>query len=102
MTAPARVEIGRYLYSDPGFRDGKVCLTGTGMSLFALVAAYHHGLSIDELAHEYPPIPREQVEAAIGYYHANQRVIDAEMRREDEEEERLYQAWAREHPVEAS
>ena len=74
------------------------------MSLFALVARlFHHGLSIDELAHEYPPIPREQVEAAIGYYHANQRVIDAGMRREDEEEERLVPGAARrEHPVEAS
>jgi len=101
MASPARVDIGRYLYSDPAFRDGKVCLTGTGTSLFALVAAYRERLNAGDVAREYAHIPRDQVEAAIAYYLANQQGIDAEMRREAEEEERLYEAWAREHPAEA-
>jgi uncharacterized protein (DUF433 family) len=97
MAAPTRVEIGPFLYSDPNFRGGKVCITGTGMSLYALVSLYHHGYADDELAAQYPDIAKDHIVGAMAYYLTNREIIDEEMRLEAEDEDRIYEEWKQEH-----
>ena len=98
MVAPARVEIGPYLYSDPNFRDGKVCITGTGMSLNMVASLHRQGYTVDEIWADYPHIPMDAMRAAVAYYSSNRAAIDDELDREREEADRIYQEWKREHP----
>lgn len=95
MAITAPVDIGRLIYSDPKFRDGRPCLAGTGMSVHAVAVRYLQGRSADDIADGVPDIPRSHIYAALAYYFANREQIDADLAADDAEHERLYEEWKR-------
>lgn len=88
MTAPDAVqtELGSLLYVLPSPAGGRVCVTGTGISVRMISWLFNQGLSPEEIAADYEPhLPIEGVYAAIAYYLAHRARLDAEM--EDEQRE---------------
>jgi len=83
-------DIGQLISRDPQYRDGKPCIAGTGITVHRIVGWYKAGHTPEEIADDYPHLSLAQVYAALAYYHANSTQIDAEMRAEQEEVERLY------------
>jgi uncharacterized protein (DUF433 family) len=95
MAAPGLVDIGTLIYSDPGFRGGRPCIAGTGMSVHAIAARYRQGQSAEQIVADIPDIPLSHIHAALAYYLANRDRIDAELAAEAEEHDRLYESWKR-------
>ncbi len=78
MVANPPTNIGNLIFSKPGFRDGRPCLTGTGTTVHTIVAAYLEGLSPEELLAEFPHLDLSRIHAALAYYHANKAQVDAD------------------------
>ena len=83
------VDIGQFIYSRPDFRDGRPHIAGSGMSVRAVAAYYNLGSSADEIAADFPHIPRSHIYAALAYYFANQEAIDADLAAEEALYDRL-------------
>lgn len=80
MTAPTvpEVELGSLLYLLPSPAGGRLCVTGTGISVRQISLMHNEGLSAAEIAEQYAPhLPLEGVHAAIAYYLANKARMDA-------------------------
>ena len=84
MTAPTNVDIGSLIETRAGFRGGRPVLSGTGTHVHALAAHYRHGLTVEEIADEYPHLARAQVYAAIAYYLANAAEIEGYLEADSE------------------
>ncbi len=89
MATTAPVDIGQFIYSRPDFRDGRPHIAGTGMSVRAVAAYYKSGMSPDEIADNFPHVPRSHIYAALAYYFATQAQMDAELDAEQAEYDRL-------------
>ena len=61
-----------------GFRDGRPCIAGAGITVHTIVAAYLHGGTPDELAEDFPRAGRPGVYAALAYYFAHPGEIEAD------------------------
>lgn len=83
MATTAPVDIGQFIYSRPDFRGGRPCVAGTGMSVRAVAAYYKSGMAPDEIADNFPDIPRSHIFAALAYYFADQEPIDADLAAEE-------------------
>ena len=97
MTAPDAVqtELGSLLYVLPSPAGGRVCVTGTGISVRMISWLFNQGLSPEEIAADYEPhLPIEGVYAAIAYYLAHRARLDAEMEAEELEADRLFAHYA--------
>lgn len=95
MATTTPVDIGRFIYSDPNFRNGRPCIAGTGMSVHAVATRYRQDRNADDIAEGVPDIPRSHIYAALAYYFANQEQIDAELAADEAEHDRLYEEWKR-------
>ena len=89
MATAAAVEIGSLIEIDPEIRAGRPCLAGTGVSVHRVVGWYKLGLTPEEIAERIGHLSLAHVHAALTYYHANQRQIDAEIAADDAEAEAL-------------
>jgi uncharacterized protein (DUF433 family) len=89
MATVAAVEIGSLIEVDPSIRGGRPCLAGTGVSVHRIVGWYKLGLTPEEIAERIGHLSLAQVHAALTYYHANQRQIDAEIAADAAEAEAL-------------
>lgn len=89
MATVAAVEIGSLIEVDPEIRGGRPCLAGTGVSVHRIVGWYKLGLTPEEIAERIGHLSLAQVHAALTYYHANQRRIDAEIATDAAEAEAL-------------
>ena len=96
MATTAPVDVGQFIYSRPDFRDGRPCIAGTGMSVRAVAARYRSGMSPDEIADNFPHIPRSHIYAALAYYFADREAMDAELDAEQAEYDRLAEEDRRE------
>ena len=77
------------IVSDPAIRGGRPVLKGTGFRVSDVVINhYHNGHSPEQIA-ELFGLNLAQVYAALTYYHLNREEIDAQIKRDDEEAERL-------------
>ena len=78
------------IVSDPNVRGGRPVIAGTGIRVSDVVAYHLYGdkLTPDQIAEDFQ-LPLGQVHAALAYYYLHQDEIDTEMRRDDEEAERL-------------
>ena len=93
MTAPSapEVELGSLLYTLPSPSGGRLCVTGTGISVRQVSLMFQEGLSPAEIADQYAPhLPLEGVHAAIAYYLANRVRMDAELEVDEDEADRLF------------
>ena len=89
MAAPTVVDIGSLIYSDPGYRHGKPCIAGTGMSVQSVAIRYQQGMSAETMAADIPDIPLSHFHAAIAFYLANRARIEADIAADEAEGDRL-------------
>lgn len=57
--------------------DGVVRVGGTRVTLDTIVAAFHDGLTAEEMAQQYPSVDLGAVYTAIGYYLRHRDEVDA-------------------------
>jgi uncharacterized protein (DUF433 family) len=86
-------DIGQLITSDPLVRQGRPCISGTGVSVRRVIGWYKMGLSPEEIADKFGHLSLAQVHAAITYYHANCDEMEREMHLEEAEEQRLYSEY---------
>jgi len=78
------VEIGTLIEREPGIRGGRPKIAGTGLTVRRIVGWYKTGMNPEEIALEYPHLTLAQVHAALAYYHANQKEIEADISQEEQ------------------
>lgn len=71
-----------------GVRGGRPCIEGTGIRVTDIVTAIQLDYSRDEIAVDFD-ISLQQVDAALSYYDRNTAAIDEDIKRQDENFERL-------------
>jgi len=82
MGSPAAVEIGSLLVSRPGYRSGRPCLKGTGLTVHAVAAAHLTGLTAEEICAENPDLDPSLFHAALAYYFANREQVESDLERD--------------------
>lgn len=75
----------------PGLRNGRPCIEGTGIRVTDIVTAVQLDYSREEIAEDFE-LSLEQIDAALAYYERNKAAIDEDIRRQDENFERLSKA----------
>ena len=77
------------IVSDPEIRGGRPVLKGTGFRVSDVaINRYDNGYAPEEIAALFG-LEIAQVYAGLTYYHLNKADIDAQIKRDDEEAERL-------------
>lgn len=89
MNAQTVVEIGRMITRTPGIKGGAPHVAGTGVTVQRIVGWYQQGLSPDEIADQFGHLSLAQVHAALAYYHANRKEIEALLAAELRDHDRL-------------
>jgi uncharacterized protein (DUF433 family) len=89
MTTATTVDISTLLYTLPSPSGGRLCLSGSGVSVRQVSILYNEGLSPEEIQAEYPHLTMPAIYAAITYYLANKAKMDAELEEDIREGERL-------------
>ncbi|MEX0783855.1 MAG: DUF433 domain-containing protein [Dehalococcoidia bacterium] len=80
MVTATPVEIGSLLYRKKGFRSGRPCLAGTGMTVHTIAALHRQGRSAEQILEEdFPHLDLPRIYAAITYYLANQDEVESDM-----------------------
>ncbi len=85
----ATVDIGTLITCTPDIREGRPRIAGTGVTVQRIVGWYKLGLSPEEIARRIGHLTLAQVHAALTYYHANQDEIEAAIRTEEIETDRI-------------
>ena len=83
------VDIGTLIVQTPDIRGGRPRISGTGVTVQRIVGWYKLGLTPEEIADRIGHLTLAQVHAALAYYHANRDEIEAAIRAEEVEAERL-------------
>jgi uncharacterized protein (DUF433 family) len=95
--APAIVDVGSLLYMLPSPAGGRLCVTGTGVSVRQISILYNEPLTAEEIAGLYAPhLPLSGVHAAIAYYLANKARMDQALLDDEAEAERVF-AYYQQH-----
>lgn len=80
MGAPLpATDISSLLTVDPGYRSGRPCLRGTGITVHSVAAAYLGGVTADALIAANPGLDPGLIHAALAYYYANREQIEADL-----------------------
>jgi uncharacterized protein (DUF433 family) len=79
MTSKPPTSLNSLLVERPGYRKGRACLRGTGITVHQIAAAHNMGFSADELAGQNPDLDKALFYAALAYYFANKDQIDFEI-----------------------
>ena len=87
------VDVGSLITSSPQIRNGQPCIAGTGVTVQRVVRWYKLGLNPEEIADRVGHLSLAQVYAALAYYHANRKQLDADMDQEDREADSLEEAY---------
>jgi uncharacterized protein (DUF433 family) len=81
-------------------RDGTIRVSGTRVTLDALVEAYLQGGAAEAIADSYPAVPLADVYQVIGYYLRHKDEIDDYLRRRQAEAEQVRTAIEARFPQE--
>lgn len=84
-------DIGRLIVQDAEICGDRPRIAGTGVSVRRIVIWDKQGLTPEEIIAQIPHLTLAQVYAALAYYHANREQMDAAMKAEDAEADRLEQ-----------
>jgi uncharacterized protein (DUF433 family) len=76
--ATATIDIGDLLFVEEGFRDGRPCIRGTGITIHSVVAAYLRKGSVERVAADLPHIPVAAIHAALAYFHTHRAEVEAD------------------------
>ncbi|MCC7363633.1 MAG: DUF433 domain-containing protein [Dehalococcoidia bacterium] len=85
----AVVALDSLLVQRPGYREGRPCLRGTGITVHAVAAAHMNGATAEELCAENDDLDPSLIHAALAYYYANRSAIEADLARDAEVGEQL-------------
>jgi uncharacterized protein (DUF433 family) len=80
----AFTDIGTLIARNPGLRGGRPVIAGTGICVRTIAIESNRGLSPEEIAADRPPLSLAQIHAALAFYHANKREIDADIAAEEQ------------------
>ncbi len=89
MASTSTVRLSSLLVARPGFRGGRPCLRGTGITVHAVAAAHLMGLTAEEICAQNPDLDPSLFHAALAYYFANREQIESDLERDREDGERL-------------
>src|SRR5438552_7588475 len=89
MATPRAVTLGSLLESRSGFRDGRPCLKGTGITVHAVAAAHLSGLSAEEICQQNQDLDPSLFHAALAYYYANRLAVEADLEADEANARRL-------------
>ncbi len=82
-------QISKLLVSSPDVCDGRLRIEGTRITVNQIVVLYKQGYSPEEIADQYPQLTLAQVYAALAFYHANKKEVEADLTSEQLEADRL-------------
>lgn len=83
MTTPTS-EIASLLVSRQGYRQGRPCLRGTGITVHQVAAAHTLGYTAEELCAQNSDLDPSLIYAALAHYFANRSQIEADLDRDRE------------------
>lgn len=89
MSVAATFEIGSLLVTRPGYRSGRPCLRGTGITVHSVAAAHLLGITAEEMCASNPDLDPSLFHAALAHYFANRAEVEAELDGDRAEGERL-------------
>ena|SRR6266513_1833479 len=87
--AKSVTNLNSLLVSRAGYRQGRPCLKGTGITVHAVAAAYLLGLSAEEICRQNPDLDASLFYAALAYYFANRERVEAEIEQDRLDGEKL-------------
>jgi uncharacterized protein (DUF433 family) len=85
------VDIGTLIVQTPDIRGGRPRIAGTGVTVQRIVGWYKLGLTPEEITRRMGHLTLAQVHAALAYYHANRDEVEAAIKAEEIETDRLEQ-----------
>ncbi len=80
--ATATSEIASLLVSRQGYRQGRPCLRGTGITVHQVAAAHALGYTAEELCAQNSDLDPSLIYAALAHYFANRAQIESELDRD--------------------
>ncbi len=83
------VEIGTLIVRTPGTCGGRPRIAGTRITVENIAIDFNAGMTPQQIIDERPHLTLAQIYAALTYYYANKKQIDAEIAAENAEWERL-------------
>jgi len=82
-------DIGTLIVQTPGICGGRPRITGHRITVHNIVIDFNAGRKPEDIIEERPQLTLSQVYSALAYYYANKEAIDAEIRSDIEEYDRL-------------
>ena len=89
MASKPITELSSLLVSREGYREGRPCLRGTGITVHNVAAAYMMGGTVAEMCESNPDLDPSLFHAALAYYFANKEQIEADLDQDEKEEREL-------------
>ena len=83
------VRLDSLIESQADVRNGRPCVSGTGVTVRRVAQWYRLGETPEDIAGRIGHLSLAQVYAALAYYHANQDAIDADLGEEASAEQAL-------------
>ncbi len=88
------IDIGTLITTTPGLHGGCPHIIGKGITVRRIVTWYKRGLNSEEIADRIGTLSLAEVYAAIAYYHANTEAIEADIKAEAAEADRLEKLYS--------
>ena len=82
-------DIGTLIVQTPEVCGGRPRIAGHRITVHTIAIDFNAGMTPEDLISEKPSLTLAEVYAALAYYYANQDAIDADIRAEDAEFDRL-------------
>ena len=79
MSTATGTEIGSLLVVREGYRQGRPCLRGTGLTVHNVAAGYLKGHTVEELCAANPDLDPALFYAALAYFFANREGVEADI-----------------------
>lgn len=93
----ALIDIGTLIVQTPEICGGRPHIAGHRITVHNIAIGFNAGMKPEDIIAEKPYLTLAEVYAALAYYYANQEAIDAEIRTEDEEYDRLEAEYKVQH-----
>ena len=87
---PTVVDIGTLIERSPEIRQGRPCISGTGVTVRRIAGWHNLGLTPEETAARIEHLTLAQIHAALAYYHANRDEIDSDIAAEEAAIEEIF------------
>ena len=68
-----------YIERRPGVQGGRAVIKGSRFPVSSIVQDYRHGLSVEEILHDFPTLRHAEVHDALSYYYNHRAEIDQEI-----------------------